>query len=168
MTEGGSDDPIVIWPFETVQGGCRLSLQVSRENASDLHGELLGCAVVAESFEEFVSLAVRAISGAGGTIGDVLRQPVPTPPLTSQLRAAARVSDILEARDYIVRSFGEASLAEIDRLLGPEGDRALIVYLASVAHALDDLRNDFIRALAQLSGRSPTQLSELLRAHLNG
>ncbi len=76
-----TDDPIVIWPFETVQGGCRLSLSIPRERAADLHGELAGCSVIAESFEEFITLAARAIRNAGGVLGDVLRQPGATPPL---------------------------------------------------------------------------------------
>jgi hypothetical protein len=167
MTNASNRDPIVIWPFETVQGGCRLSLQVPREQASELRNELMGCAVVAESFEEFVSLAARAIRRAGGTIGDVLRQPVPTPPLTSRLRAAARVSDVLRARDYILRSFREAKPDEVERLFGPEGDQAAVSYLASVAHSLDEARSAFVAALAAEARLPLEAIDEILQAHLN-
>lgn len=166
MTGTAAGDPIVIWPFETVQGGCRLSLQVPREQASDLRAELWGCSVVADSFAEFISLAARAIQRAGGTLGDVLRQPVPTPPLTVKIRAAAQVSDVIRAADYLVRAFRDASADETSALWSAEEHAALRGYLASVAHSLDERRDTFINEIALASDQSPAAIEEVLENSL--
>jgi hypothetical protein len=155
-----SPDPIVIWPFETVQGGCRLSLQVPREHVQELRAELWGCSVVAETFQEFISLAARAIARAGGTLGDVLRQPVPTPPLAVKVRAAARVSDVNRAAEYLTKSFRSASPEEAAAFWSEPNDSVLRAYIASVAHSLDEGRGEFIREIAVAVGHDPAVVED--------
>lgn len=168
MTAGEQTDPIVIWPFETVQGGCRLSLQVPRDRASDLRAELWGCSVVADTFDEFIALAARAIQNAGGMLGDILRQPVPTPPLTVKIRGAARVADVLRAADYLLKAFRDASRDEVGLLWSAPEHSALRAYLASVAHSLDERRDDFVSEIASASGLTRAELEEILENAVAG
>lgn len=86
---------IVLQRFPTCQGSAQLHVGGSREDFADHYAGFRGEAVVADTVDEFVSLAACSISVRGGVRGDVLcRVGNPPPHMSStQLRATACVTD---------------------------------------------------------------------------
>jgi len=148
----------IIWRFRTREGSVRLNVAARSEDLADLHGELRGCATVAETFEEFISLAVRATLARDGIVGDALRQPWPTRSLVSGIRAAATESAVTGAAAAILDASYAADSAEVDALLDDPDHAALLDFVLGVVIAMDEHQERFVADLANALRVSPERL----------
>jgi len=154
----------VIWRFDTVEGSVRLMIGAPEERLSDLHGELVGCAIVADSFREFIELASRAVQNSEGILGEIMKQPWAEgqDSLFARLRRAAHLSDPLTAATTVVEAASVASAFEVDRLFGDSRNTLLLQYIRDLAVSLDEAGDPFVQDLAAAFCLPVEQLSSVL------
>lgn len=139
----------IIWRFRTREGSVRLGVGAPRERFADLHGELKGCAAVADTFEEFIAMAVRAISAHGGIVGDVMRQPWPSnTPLREAISKAALSADPVEAASAVLDAAFTATDDEVDGFLTDPDQASLRGYVSDLARNLDEHAAQYVSDLA--------------------
>lgn len=139
----------IIWRFRTREGSVRLGVGAPSEQLADLHVELKACAAVADTFEEFLSLATRAITAHDGMVGDVFRQPWPTDSnLRESIRDAAMMTDPIEAATTVLDAAYIASDDEAAAFLSDPDQEPLRAYVSDLANGMDEHTEQYLRDLA--------------------
>jgi len=153
----------IIWRFRTRQGSVRLNVGAPQDRLADLHGELRGCAIVADSLDEFIAMAARAAHAHGGMLGDVLTQPWAVRPLDARLRDAARVPDALEAAGAVLDAAVASSDEETSRFLDAADQEHLRRFVSDLVGALDERKEQYVADLAAAFRIDVGRLIEVLQ-----
>jgi hypothetical protein len=127
----------------------RLGVGASRDQLPEIYAELKGCATVADTFEEFLSLATRAITAHGGMVGDVFRHPWPSESnFRESIRDAAMMTDPIEAATTVLDAAHIATDEEARGFLTDPDQDPLRAYVSDLANGLDEHTEQYLRDLA--------------------
>lgn len=161
-----SERPTVIWRFATAGGSVRLLLEVDEDKAGDLHGELAGCAIVADDLSEFMALASRAIDRAGGILGELMKAPWPSAPLKATLRAAMARPTTVEAAEAVIAAGTASTPSEAELLLSSADWQVERDFIYGVLYGLDELAEQALARIAFAFGVTAERLAAVLGIEL--
>jgi len=139
----------IIWTFATRGGQLRLHLANAKRSAlPDLHADLRGCALIADTSEEFIRLAAPLIADSGAVLADVLSGPSTHKPLAASIRSVAEMHDPIRAARHLVDALLAATDNEREAFLDDPAFTAERRYTQSLIHSLDEYRGETVQAIA--------------------
>lgn len=158
-------DPPIIGTFQTREGDVRLTISAAEDVLPDLLSELRGCAAVADSMDEFLTMALRVTRRSDAIIGDVFRQPYSVRvPLRDALRSAAIQQDPRRAARAVVTAPLRCGPDERSAFLGDPDWSNERSYVSDLLVGLDEMSVQVALEMSQALGVSVEDLERSLAA----
>jgi hypothetical protein len=138
-----------VWAFATAGGVVRLLIDVDRVIAPSLHAELAGCAIVADSLDEFMQMAHRAAAHVHAIIGELMKGPFPVRSVRESLLVAMRMPTTMEAAEATLRAMKAANPEEAKSPFEEPGWATELAFIRDLVRSLDEYSDEFLRRLSE-------------------